>query len=122
MQKRTMLKAPPRTLVSQATKLMEKRNVGAVLVVESDRLVGIFTERDVTFRVVAHDLDPRTTRLRDVMTPDPQTVDPSQPFGYALLTMHERGFRHLPVIEGGKIIGIVSSRSAMDPDLEDFVS
>jgi CBS domain-containing protein len=122
MQKRKVLKALPHTLVSRATKLMEKGNVGAVLVVESDRLVGIFTERDVTFRVVAHDLDARTTRLCDVMTPDPQTVDPSEPFGYALLIMHERGFRHLPVIEDGRIIGIVSSRSAMDPELEDFVT
>src|SRR5437764_14264137 len=122
MQRRKLLKVPPQTLVSRAAKMMEKRNAGAVLVVEGDRLVGIFTERDVTFRVVAHDLDARTTRLRDVMTPDPQTVDPNAPFGHALLIMHERGFRHLPVSESGRIIGIVSARSAMDPDLEDFVS
>jgi CBS domain-containing protein len=122
MQRRKVLKAPPQTFVSKAAKLMEKRNVGAVLVVESDRLVGIFTERDVTFRVVAHGLDARTTRLADVMTPDPRTVDPDQPLGYALFIMHEQGFRHLPVVEDGKIIGIVSSRSAMDPEMEDFVS
>lgn len=122
MQKRKVLKAPPQTLVSKAAKLMEQRNVGAVLVVERDQLVGIFTERDVTFRVVAHGLDARTTPLSKVMTRRPQTVDPSQPLGYALLIMHERGFRHLPVIEDGRIIGIVSSRSAMDPEMEDFVS
>jgi CBS domain-containing protein len=122
MQKRKVLKAPPQTLVSKAAKLMEKRNVGAVLVVEGDRLVGIFTERDVTFRVVAHGLDARTTRLSEVMTPDPQTVDPNKPLGYALLIMHEQGFRHLPVLEHGRIVGIVSSRSAMDPEMEDFVS
>jgi CBS domain-containing protein len=122
MQKRKMLKAPPQTFVAKAAKLMEKRNVGAVLVVESDRLVGIFTERDVTFRVVAHGLDARTTRLSQVMTRNPQTIDPDEPLGHALLVMHEHGFRHLPVIEAGKIIGIVSSRSAMDPEMEDFVS
>jgi CBS domain-containing protein len=122
MQKRKVLKAPAQTLVSKAAKLMEKRNVGAVLVVERDRLIGIFTERDIAFRVVAHDLDPRTTRLDDVMTRNPQTIDPDEPLGYALLIMHEHGFRHLPVIEAGKIIGIVSSRSAMDPEMEDFVS
>ena len=56
------------------------------------------------------------------MTPAPETVEPDRPFGYALLRMHERGFRHLPVIEDGKLIGIVSARSAMDPSLEEFVS
>ncbi len=122
MQKRKLLKAQPETFVSRAAKLMEKRNVGAVLVVKGDRLVGIFTERDVTFRVVAHGLDARTTRLSEVMTRNPETIEPHEPLGHALLVMHEHGFRHLPVIESGRIIGIVSSRSAMDPDMEDFVS
>jgi CBS domain-containing protein len=122
MQKRNVLKAPPQTLVSEAAKLMAKKNVGAVMVVEGERLVGIFTERDVVFRVVARSRDARTTRLADVMTPSPEVVAPNKPLGYALSIMHERGFRHLPVIEGGKILGIVSARSAMDPELEDFVS
>lgn len=122
MQRRKIVKAPPETFVSKAAKLMEKRNVGAVLVVRGDRLIGIFTERDVTFRVVAHGLDARTTRLADVMTRDPQTVDADEPLGCALLIMHERGFRHLPVLEHGKVVGVVSSRSAMDPEMEDFVS
>ncbi len=122
MQRRKVLKAPPRTLVSKAASLMAKKNVGAVMVVESGRLVGIFTERDVVFRVVARGLDAQTTRLAEVMTPAPEIVGPDKPFGYALLLMHERGFRHLPVIQDGKVIGIVSSRCAMDPELEDFVS
>jgi CBS domain-containing protein len=56
------------------------------------------------------------------MTPAPDTVDPDKSFGYALLIMHERGFRHLPVIQNSKLVGIVSSRSAMDPELEEFSS
>jgi CBS domain-containing protein len=84
--------------------------------------VGIFTERDAVFRVVARGLDTRTTRLFEVMTPDPRTIEPDKPFGYAMLVMQENGHRHLPVIEDGKPIGIVSSRSAFDPELEDFVS
>jgi CBS domain-containing protein len=120
MQRRKVLKAPPKTLVSKAAKLMADKNVGAVMVVEDERLVGIFTERDIVFRVVAQGLDARTTRLADVMTPAPDTVDPDKPFGYALLLMHERGFRHLPVIRDSKLVGIVSSRSAMDPELEEF--
>ena len=122
MQRRKVLKAAPETLVSKAAKLMASKNVGAVMVVEKDRLIGIFTERDAVFRVVARGLDAKTTRIADVMTPSPHTVDPDQPFGYALHVMHEKGFRHLPVIENGKPIGIVSSRSAMDPELEEFVS
>ena len=122
MQRRKVLKAAPDMLVSEATRLMAAREVGAVMVVEGENLVGIFTERDVVFRVVARGLDAQVTRLADVMTRAPLTVDPDKPFGYALLIMHEKGFRHLPVIENGKPIGIVSARSAMDPELEEFVS
>ena len=122
MQRRKVLKATPETLVSKAAGLMAAKNVGAIMVIENDHLVGIFTERDVVFRVVARGLDAQATRLADVMTRAPHTVDPEKPFGYALLVMQEQGFRHLPVIEGGKLIGIVSARSAMDPDMEEFVS
>ena len=122
MQRRKVLKASPDTLVSKAAKLMAAKNVGAIMVVEDDRLVGIFTERDVTFRVVARGLDPQATRLAEVMTCAPDTIDPDKPFGSALVVMQEGGFRHLPVVQGGKPIGIVSSRSAMDPELEEFVS
>ena len=120
MQLEKFLRAAPETLVSKAAELMAAKNVGAIMVVEDDRLIGIFTERDVVFRVVAQGLDARVTRLADVMTRTPHTVDPQKPFGYALLVMHEQGFRHLPVVRDGKLIGIVSSRSAMDPELEEF--
>ena len=122
MQRGKLLKVSPETFVNSAAKLMAKKGVGAVLVVEGERLIGIFTERDIAFRVVARGLDAQTTRLADVMTPAPDTVDPDKPFGYALLRMQERGFRHLPVVKEGKIVGIVSARSAMDPALEEFVS
>jgi CBS domain-containing protein len=122
MERRKVLKAAPETLVSKAAELMAAKNVGAIMVIEDDRLVGIFTERDVVFRVVARGLDAQATRLADVMTRAPRTIDPDKPFGYALLVMQENGFRHLPVMQDGKPIGIVSSRSAMDPELEEFVS
>lgn len=120
MQRRKLLKAGPEILVDKAAKLMAARNVGAILVVDDDRLVGIFTERDLLVRVVARGLDAHATQLAEVMTREPQAVDPDKPFGYALLLMHEKGFRHLPVVENGKPIGVVSSRSAMDPELEEF--
>ena len=122
MKRRKFLAAPPNTTVTKASLLMAKKNVGAILVVEGERLVGIFTERDAVFRVIAQGLDPHTTLLSDVMTTEPKTVDPEESYGYALLIMHENGFRHVPVIEDGKPIGIVSSRNALDPDMEEFVS
>jgi CBS domain-containing protein len=122
MRRQNLLKAPPETLVAKAAKLMAGKNVGAIAVVVDERLVGIFTERDVVFRVVARGLDVNATPIADVMTPDPKSVAPGVPFGAALLSMHEGGFRHLPVVDGGKVVGIVSARSAMDPELEEFVT
>jgi CBS domain-containing protein len=122
MDREKLLTAPPETTVSEAAKLMAKGNVGAVMVVDEHGLAGIFTERDAVCRVIARDLDSRTTRLVDVMTKAPITIDPDSSFGYALLIMHENGFRHVPVIENGRVIGIVSARDALDPDLEEFVS
>lgn len=122
MRKRKLLTATPQSLVVQAAKRMATRNVGAVLVVEEERVVGIVTERDVVFRVVAAGLDPRATRLAEVMTRELVTIEPGRPFGHALAIMHREGFRHLPVVESGKLLGIVSARSALDPDLEEFAS
>jgi len=117
-----LLVAAPESTVREATEMMASRSVGAVLVVDSDALVGIFTERDVVFRVVARGLDPDTTRLSEVMTREPKTIAPDKAFGVAMALMHENGFRHLPVIDKGVPIGVVSSRSALDPELEEFVA
>ncbi len=121
MERRKFLTAPPTMSVREASEMMAKKQVGAVLVVEQGRLLGIFSERDAVFRVIARGLDPQATKLVQVMTREPKTVKPSNTFGYAMTLMHENGFRHLPVIEDGKPIGIVSARSALDPDLEEFV-
>ncbi len=122
MEARKVLKAPPVTTVFEAAQLMAKKNTGYLLVIEDDHLSGIFTERDMVFRVVAKGLDPKETRVASVMTPTPKTVEPDKPFGYALLMMHKGGFRHVPVVEHGKLIGMVTARDALDPDLEEFVA
>ena len=122
MERKRLLTAPPETTVSKAAKMLARRRVGAVMVVEHQTLVGIFTERDAVFRVIARGRDPQTTRLADVMTTAPQTVDPDKSFGYALLLMYENGFRHVPVIKNGNLVGMVSARLALDPDLEEFVA
>lgn len=86
------------------------------------RLVGIFTERDAVFRVVAQQRNANTTRLAEVMTPAPVTVAPQESFSYALMLMHENGLRHVPVVQNGEPVGMVSARNALDPELEQFES
>ena len=122
MEQKKFLTAPPETSVSNAARLMAKKNVGAVLVVQDDRLLGIFSERDAVFRVIAKGRDPDTTQLGDVMTASPKTLGPGHSYGHALLIMQENGFRHVPIVDKDRPIGIVSSRNALDPDLEEFVS
>jgi CBS domain-containing protein len=122
MRRRNVVTASPDTTVHKVATLMASKNVGAVMVVDDEALVGIFTERDVVCRVVARGLDPATTAVADVMTQRPHTTTPDVPFGAALAVMHEKGFRHMPVIENGKPVGIVSARSAMDPEMEDFAA
>lgn len=117
----SIVTAPARTNVSEAARSMRQHNVGAVLVVEDQHLVGIFTERDSLYRVVAENRDARRTLLSEVMTSDPQTVHPDEPFVRALHLMHAGGFRHVPVVENGKPLGMVSARDALGPELEDFI-
>jgi CBS domain-containing protein len=107
--------------VRAAAELMKSRRYGAVLITDADELLGIFTERDAVFRVIAAGRDPDSTPLADVMTPQPKTISPDKTFGHAMLMMHEGGFRHVPVVEDGKLVGMVSSRNALDPELEEFV-
>lgn len=108
--------------VAEAARLMKERRIGALLVVGGGRLAGIFTERDVLFRVVADGRDPHATRLADVMTPNPRTIDPDRPFSHALHMMHEGEFRHVPVVENGRPVGMVSARDALEPDLRQFIA
>jgi CBS domain-containing protein len=121
MDPRKLILVPGSMTVREAAKLMKSKRYGAVLVTEGDDLLGIFTERDAIFRVIAVGLDPETTPLADVMTKEQKTIAPDKTFGHAMLMMHEGGFRHVPVVEGGKLVGMVSSRNALDPDLEEFV-
>ena len=116
-----MVTASPQATVFQAARLMVEHGVGAIMVIEGDGLVGIFTERDAVFRVIAQSRDAHSVPIGEVMTPGPVTVTSDETFGRAMLIMHAHHVRHLPVMEDGKAIGIVSARSALDPELEDFV-
>jgi CBS domain-containing protein len=121
MDPRKLILVPGTTTVRAAAELMKKNRYGAVLVTEGEQLLGIFTERDAVFRVIAVGRDPDATTLAEVMTKDPKTIASDKAFGHAMLLMHEGGFRHVPVVDEGKLVGMVSSRMALDPDLEEFV-
>lgn len=122
LEPRKLIVAAPQATVSEAARAMAEANVGAIVVVEEGRLAGIFTERDALVRVIAAGLDPARVRLLEVMTPEPTTAAPDETLGYALLVMYEKGFRHLPIVEHGRPVGVLSARHALDPDLEEFAA
>jgi CBS domain-containing protein len=115
-----VLSAPASISVADAARLMRQAAVGAIMVVVEEELVGMFTERDALFRVLAEGLDADKTPLRSVMSSNLQTIAPDRPFGHALHMMYEGGFRHVPVVVHGKPIGMVSARDALGPELEQF--
>jgi CBS domain-containing protein len=116
-----LVTAPESATVAEAARLMREKQVGAVMVVNDGKLAGVFTERDALFRVVAESRDVQTTRLSEVMTRNPRTVSPDMTFTDALHIMHEGGFRHVPVVEDGRPVGMISCRDALGPELEDFI-
>jgi CBS domain-containing protein len=100
---------PVTATVQMACRVMRDRRIGAILVTETDgRLAGLFTGRDAVGRVLAEALDPATTMLGAVMTVEPETLKPQAQAEDALRMMREGGYRHLPIVEGRKIAGIVS--------------
>lgn len=98
----------PDTPVSHAVQQMAERNIGALLVTEGDRLNGIFTERDLLVRVMNEGLDPNSTLVSQVMTPDPKCVSTFITVENAMHVMSEKQFRHLPVLEDDRLAGLVS--------------
>jgi CBS domain-containing protein len=110
---------PPSATVRQAAKTMAKRNIGAIMVIdENDRLVGVFTERDMVKRVVAEGLDVEKTPVEKVMTRNPKTMPSSESTLVALRQMREAGYRHLPIVDNGKLKGVVSTRDFIGAELK----
>ena len=99
----------PTTTVAEAATVMGERRIGSALVMEDDRLLGIFTERDIVRALGAH-FDAAGHAVSEWMTAAPITVPPSTPAKEALGTMLAQGFRHLPVADGESVLGIVSMR------------
>lgn len=104
--------------VRAASQLMAAKRVGALLIVEGDSLVGIFTERDALNKVLAGKLDADKTALKQVMVSHLQTIGADRPLAHALLMMADGGFRHVPVVDAiGRPIGMVSARDALGADI-----
>lgn len=122
----TLQNVSPGETVRHAARMMREKKIAAVLVMEADRLVGIITERDMTCRVIAAGLNPDTTLCRDIMTADPDTLAPHDDAADAIRMMREHNYRHLPVVDGAKVVGMVSVRdlyavanTELEQDLKD---
>jgi CBS domain-containing protein len=98
----------PQATVFEAISLMAEKNVGALLVVEGNRLVGVVSERDYTRNVVLKGRASRSTRVREILSPNPIWVTPEHEVADCLRLMTEHRIRHLPVLEEGEITGVVS--------------
>src|SRR5438128_7538709 len=98
----------PGTPVTEAAKLMKQDDVGSLPVVEGGRLVGIVTDRDIVVRAVANGGDVSSKKVADVASKDVQTVEPEQDLDEALRLMAQNQVRRLPVVEGGRLVGILA--------------
>ena len=103
----------PNATVFEAIQLMADKNVGALPVVDNSRLVGIISERDYTRKVILKGRSLKDTPVRDIMTQELLTATPSDSIAECIRVMTEKRVRHLPVLEGTKMIGIVSIRDVL---------
>ena len=123
MSQRHLVSLGPDASVHEAACVMTRANCGSVLIMDlPDTLLGILTERDLMTRVLAKGLDPDRTAVRDVMTPNPICVPPETLVSDAVALMLERGFRHLPLAAGAKILGVFSVRDALPREIGAAVS
>lgn len=105
---RALHTVPAHVTVFEAVQKMNQHRIGAMLVVEGGQLAGIFTERDALTRVIAASLDPKLTPLARVMTPNVLTVEPEATVQQVMDIFAEKRCRHLPVIQGGRLVGLIS--------------
>ncbi|MFZ4649866.1 MAG: CBS domain-containing protein [Rubrivivax sp.] len=103
-----LIHVSPEDSVQRALELMKENRVRSVLALEGDRLVGIITQGDCAIRVLLPGLDARTTLVSQIMTRDPMTVKPGDPLEACMGLMASRNFRHLPVLDEGRVVGVVS--------------
>jgi CBS domain-containing protein len=99
----------PDTPVTECVRLMTAEKIGAMIVMDGGRLLGIFTERDALNKVLAAGLEPGATKVSAVMTKDPFCIPPTTTVGEAMEVITKRRFRHLPIVDNGKVVAVISS-------------
>ena len=104
----SIFSAPPKTTVFEAIHLMASNKIGAILVMEKDRIVGIFTERDYMNNMILKGRMSKETQVKDVMTQKVTFITPDTLIEEGLAVMTEKGCRHLPVLDNKKLVGVVS--------------
>lgn len=109
----------PETLVSAACVMMRDRHIGSLVVLDTDRLVGLVTERDIIAKVVAVGRSPTTTKVNEIMTRNVITCTPQTTTQQAKDLMAEHRIRHLPVMDGRRVVGMISSRDILVKQLRD---
>ena len=123
MSHRHLVSLGPDASVHEAACVMTRANCGSVLIVDAaGTMLGILTERDLMTRVLAKTLDPAATPVSKVMTRQPRCIAPEAKVADAVVIMMERGFRHLPIVAEGRILGVFSIRDAMPRELNTAAS
>lgn len=105
--------------VDNAARYMTERHIGAVTVVDGERVIGLFSERDLMNRVVAEGGDPRSVHVRDVMTTDLTTASTNESYEEGLRKMQQARCRHLPILEADNFIGLISLRDLLEVDADE---
>lgn len=118
---RNLLAAHPGDRVIEALRRMTLAKVGAIAILDGERLVGVFSERDLMTRVVVPNLDPAETRVAEVMTREVITAELHETRDECLEKMHTQGCRHLPVMAGGRAIAMLSMRDLLRDEIEEQV-
>ena len=102
------LSVAPDTLIFDALYLMSEKNVGALLVMENEKLVGIFSERDYARKIILKGRNSLNTEVREIMTEDVFTVTPEETIDQCMILMSGKRIRHLPVVQGSEVVGVIS--------------
>lgn len=118
IENQSVITIEPDSSVREAVRLMTENDIGAVAVSSGDTLAGIFTERDLMVRVIDAELDPETTPVSSVMTTNIVAIGPDDNFEDCVITMKLKGFCHMPVLDGDRLIGMLSFRDLLQADLE----
>jgi len=110
----------PDATVFEALRLMEEKNIGALLAMKGDTLLGIFSERDYARRMILHGRTSRDTKVREVMTEKVFVITPDTTSGECMMHMTDRHIRHLPVVEGGRVVGVISIGDVVRTVIDDL--